>query len=78
MKHKLNFDSKEEVMAYFKRMSPKKVKLCTGCPSKEIEMITGPKFTVNFPEKKETKSVTVVDMSKYKKNYKDTRMTSLF
>ena len=63
-------------MAYVKRMSPKKVKLCPGCPPKEIEVITGPKFYVNFPEKKETKSVTVVDMSKYKKTYKDTKMTS--
>lgn len=65
-------------MAFFRRLKPKKVKLCPGCPPKDIETVSGPQLVIKMPEKKEHKSVNVVDMSKYKRSNNDMKVTSLF
>jgi len=47
--------------------SPKKHKICGACPpsGKPIEPLKFPKFSFGSP-KKDTKVVTLVDMSKYR------------
>lgn len=65
-------------MAFFRTFKPKKVKMCPGCPPKDFDVITGPQLVMSAPERHSQKKVTVVDMNKYKKTYKENKVTSLF
>lgn len=59
----------------FKKLSPKNVKICKGCPSKELDLNGMPKFTFLPEKKEETKMITIIGSSNKKKSNK---ITSLF
>ena len=57
-----------------KKLSPRKVKICPGCPSNDLSLDITPQF--NFVQGQEqTKKITVVGNSKKKLN---TKIKSLF
>ena len=55
-----NYIIKQESNMAFKKFTPKNVRICPGCPPKNIETITGPKFTMTLPDEKKDTQVTSV------------------
>lgn len=58
-----------------KKLSPKKVKLCPGCPPKDLALELEPQFNFILGKTESTKKITVIGNTK--KN-KDTKIKSLF
>ena len=48
------------------KMAPKKVRLCPGCPPKDLELDFTPKFTFKPENKVESKKITIVGNIKEK------------
>lgn len=46
-------------------MAPKKVRICPGCPSKDLELDITPQFTF-INTKQDNKRVTIIDTMKSK------------
>ena len=45
-----------------RKLAPKGVKMCPGCPPKKIEPVVTPKFSMPLPQQeKTTKVVTIVN-----------------
>lgn len=57
------------------KLYPKNVKLCPGCPSKELDMDILPQFNFKFNHKTDTKKITIVNNVK---NKIDNKLKSLF
>lgn len=52
-----------------RKLAPKGVKLCPGCPPKEVKPLTFPKFRFTQPEKKtDTRVINVVNLKSKKDN----------
>lgn len=50
-----------------RKLAPKGVKMCPGCPPKKIEPIVTPKFSMPLPQQeKTTRVVTVVNTKQYR------------
>lgn len=61
-----------------KKFAPKNFKInCPGCPPKVSNLELKP-FQFSQPKTEDTKKMTVVDTSKYKKKFGDTKQDSLF
>ena len=58
-----------------KKLSPKKVKLCPGCPAKDLTLDTAPQFNFILGKTEPTKKITVIGSSRKKTN---TKIKSLF
>lgn len=58
-----------------KKLAPKKVKICPGCPAKELSLDITPQFNFVDGKQESTKKITVVDSSRKKTN---TKIKSLF
>ena len=60
------------------KFAPKNLKInCPGCPQKMTDMKLNP-FHFGSIKSEDTKKMTVVDTSKYKKKFGDTKQDSLF
>lgn len=62
------------------KLAPKGVKICPGCPPKEIKPVTVPHFSMSKPVKKDTgsKVITLVNRSDYKHRNSKLKSDSLF
>lgn len=61
------------------KLAPKGIKICPGCPPKEIPTLTFPKFRLSKPVPKDTmKVVTLVDLDKYKNGANKNKPKGLF
>lgn len=58
-----------------KKLSPKKVKLCPGCPAKDLTLDITPQFNFVQGKQEQTKKITVIGSLKKKTN---TKIKSLF
>ena len=57
-----------------KKMAPRKVKVCPGCPARDLEPDVTPQFQFVADNKRDTKKVTIIDNFKKLKG----KVTSLF
>ena len=57
-----------------KKMAPRKVKVCPGCPARDLELHVTPQFQFVADNKRDTKKVTIIDNFKKLKG----KVTSLF
>ena len=58
-----------------KKLSPKKVKLCPGCPAKDLSLDITPQFNFVQGKQKKKKKITIIGNLKKKTN---TKIKSLF
>ena len=57
-----------------KKMAPRKVKVCPGCPARDLELVVTPQFQFVNNNKQDTKKVTIINNFKKLKG----KVTSLF
>lgn len=57
-----------------KKMAPRKVKVCPGCPARDLELDVTPQFQFVSNNKQDTKKVTIINNFKKLKG----KVTSLF
>ncbi len=57
------------------KLHPRNVKICKGCPSKELSLDTTPQFQFIFNKSNDTKKITIIDRAKHKI---DNKLKSLF
>lgn len=57
------------------KLHPRNVKICKGCPPKELNLDTTPQFQFIFNKSNDTKKITIIDRAKHKI---DNKLKSLF
>lgn len=62
------------------KLAPKNVKICPGCPPKEIEPVIVPNFRLGTPVRKDEKKkvVSIVNRSDYRHGNHSSRKNTLF
>lgn len=48
------------------KLSPKNIKVCPTCPSKDLELDITPQFKFTNPEKKSSKTISIFNNTKNK------------
>ncbi len=58
-----------------KKMAPRRVKICPGCPSKDLDFDVTPQFNFVPEKKRDTKKITIISDVK---NHIKGKISSLF
>ena len=58
-----------------KKMSPKNIKICTGCPLTGLTLDVTPKFKFVINQQTDTKRITIIDKAK---NHINNKLKTLF